>query len=157
MHMNRNIKINRLDSSFGPIGKYAGFTLFIVGLFVSYSSFFGIILILLGSFVGFSITCTLIDLERKRVKFSNCIFGIIQTGEWINVESTMKVGIRESNITWRAFSQGNRPLEITNNDFRLTLIDGNNVEIMELKKFNTFDSAQENQVELSNKLGIRSI
>lgn len=155
--MNRNIKINRLDSSFGLVGKYAGFTLFIVGLYISFSSIIGLILILLGSFIGFSITCTLIDFERKRVKFSNCIFGIIHTGKWINVESTMKLGIRESNIIWRAFSQGNRPLEITNKDFRLTLIDGNNVEIMELKKYSSFDSAQENQAELSNKFGIESV
>jgi hypothetical protein len=155
--MNRNIKINRLDSSFGPVGKYAGLTLFLVGLFVSYSSYLGLILILLGSFIGFSITCTLIDSERKRVKLSNCLFGIIRTGKWIQVESTMKVGLRESNITWSAFSQGNRPLEITNSDFRLTLMDVNNVEIMELKKFNSFDSAQENQVELANKLGISPI
>ena len=128
------IKNNRLDKAFGPVGTSSGVILFIAGLILTCFYFSGFILILIGAFVGFTSTSTLIDFDKKRVKFSNNLFGIIKTGQWIQIEPAMKIGIKESNITWRAHSRGDRTLDIADKDFRIILFDSENKEIMPLKK-----------------------
>jgi hypothetical protein len=144
----------RLDKSFGPVGSSAGSLLFVVGLVITYTSFYGLILMVLGAFVGFSSTYSIIDFEKKRIKFSNTLFGIIESGNWIQLEKSMKIGIKESNITWSAFSRGNRSLDINNKDFRLTLLDSNNKEIMEIRKNDSIESAKMEQDKLARQLGI---
>ena len=144
----------RLDKSFGPVGTTAGFVLFVVGLLTTVSSFYGLILIVLGAFVGFTSTSTFIDFERKRIKFSNNIFGIISTGKWIPVEPTMKIGIEESNVTWNAFSQGNRNLAIEQKDFRILLFDSDNREMLTLMKTDSIESAKVEMERLCNQLGL---
>jgi hypothetical protein len=148
---------NKLDKSFGPVGTSAGIFLFIIGIITLYSSWFGLILVLLGAFVGFSSTSTIIDSDNRRVKFSNNLFGIIQTGKWIFVSQDMKIGIRESNVTWRAYSRGNRSLDIDNKDFRLVLLDSENQEIMTLKKTDSLQSAKAELEILCNKLALIGI
>ena len=148
---------NKLDKSFGPVGTSAGIFLFVIGIITLYSSWFGLILVLLGAFVGFSSTSTIIDSDNRRVKFSNNLFGIIQTGKWIFVNQDMKIGIRESNITWRAYSRSNRPLAIDNKDFRLVLLDSENQEIMTLKKTDSLSSAKAELGILCNKLALIGI
>jgi hypothetical protein len=133
---------NKLDQSFGPVGTSAGMILFVVGLILTYSHFTGLILVLIGAFVGFSSTSTFIDYDKKRVRFSNNLFGIIRTGKWINIDPSMKIGIKDSNITWRAYSMGNRALDITSKDFRIILLDAENKEIMPVNKAKTYDSAK---------------
>jgi hypothetical protein len=148
---------NKLDKSFGPVGTSAGIFLFVIGIMTMYSSWFGLILVLLGAFVGFSSTSTLIDSDNRRVKFSNNLFGIIQTGKWILVNQDMKIGIRESNVTWRAYSRSNRSLDIDNKDFRLVLLDAENLEIMPLIKTDSLISAREELEILCNKLALIGI
>lgn len=145
---------NRLDKSFGPVGTYAGTLVFIVGLIITLFNFSAIILLLLGAFIGFTSTSTLIDYDKKRVKFSNNIFGIIKTGHWINIEPDMKIGVKKSDLTWTAYSQTNRALNITNQDYRIVLYNSDNKAIMPLKKVNTLDFAKTELEELGNQLGL---
>ena len=133
---------NRLDKSFGSVGASAGVFLFIAGLILSYFYFSSLILVLIGGFVGFSSTSALIDFEGKRIKFCNNIFGIIRTGKWIPIEPSMKIGIKKSNQTYRAYSRGNRALDVTQTDFRLILCDSQSKEIIPMKKFDSLDAAK---------------
>ena len=143
---------NKLDKSFGPVGTTAGIVLLVVGIITIFSSLYGLILIVLGAFVGFTSTSTFIDFEKKRIKFSNNIFGIIQTGKWIPVEPTMKIGIQESNVTWSAFSQGNRNLDIEQKDFRIVLFDSENRELLTLMKTGSMESAEAEMEKLCTQL-----
>jgi hypothetical protein len=148
---------NRLDMSFGPVGTSAGVILFVAGLALSCFYFSGLILILIGGFVGFTSTSTLIDYAGKRVKFSNNIFGIIRTGRWIQIEPSMKIGIKESNQTYRTFSRGNRALDIARKDYRLILFDSGNREIMPLKKTDSLDEAKVELETMGNQLGLTRV
>jgi len=148
------IENNKFEKSFGPVGSSAGMVLFITGLISTYFHLSGLILILIGAFVGFSSTSTLIDYERKRIKFSNNLFGFLRIGQWLKIEPSMKIGIKESNLTWRSYSQGNRPLDITNNDYRIILFDSMNKEIMPIKKFSSKDLATIGLLTIRNKLGL---
>jgi hypothetical protein len=148
---------NRLDKTFGPVGSMAGIILFIAGLVLSYFYLSGVLLILLGAFVGFSSTSAIIDPEKKRIMFSNNLFGIIPTGSWIDIEPSMTIGIKEFHQTYRAFSQGNRPLDIDQNDYRIVLYDQAKKEIMQLKRTGSIDSAKEECKALGDLLGLRIV
>lgn len=63
------IENNKLDKSFGPVGTSAGTILFVVGLILTFSHLTGLILILIGAFVGFSSTSALIDYEKNESNF----------------------------------------------------------------------------------------
>ncbi len=148
------IENNKFEKSFGPVGSFAGMVLFVAGLILIYFHFTGLILLLIGAFVGFSSTGTLIDYEKKRVKFSNNLFGIIRIGQWLNIEPSMKIGLKESNLTWRTYSQGNRSIDIVNNDYRIILFDSGNKEIIQIKKVNSKELAKIEIVTIGNKLGL---
>ncbi len=148
---------NMLDKTFGPVGTSAGVILFFAGLVLSLFYFSGILLVLIGGFVGFTSTSALIDIDGMRVKFCNNIFGIIRTGKWIPIEPTMKIGIRESNQTYRAFSRGNRMLDVSKKDYRLILLDSHYREILPMKKLDTIEAAKAELHIMGNRLGLTCI
>lgn len=148
------IQNNRLDKAFGPIGSIAGVTLLIVGSITIFFSLSGLFLILLGAFIGFTSTSTFIDVENKRVRFSNNLFGIIQTGKWISIDPAMKIDIKQSNRTWRAYSRGSRSIDITDKDFRIILYDINDKPILNLMKAKTIESAKNECNNLTACFGI---
>jgi hypothetical protein len=151
------IENNKLDKSFGPVGTSAGIFLVLVGVVVSCIYFSGLILVLIGGFVGFSSTSVLIDYTARRVKFSNNICGFIPIGKWVQLDPSMKIGIKASNLTYRAYSMGNRTLDIEQNDFRLVLFDSQNREIMPLKKFNTVEIARMELEMLAKRLDLQKV
>ena len=145
----------KLDKAFGPVGNSAGIFLFVAGLITTYFSLTGLILALIGAFVGFTSTSTSIDFDRKRLRFSNNIFGIIPVGQWILVQPYMVIGIKKSNNIWRAYSRSNRTLDIADNDYRLILYDYDGKEIMQLQKNNSLDAAKHHMEQLSKQLALK--
>jgi hypothetical protein len=148
---------SKLDKSFGPSGTFAGYTIFIIGLITTYSNLGGLILVLVGAFMGFSSTSTLIDLDKKRIKFSNNLFGFIKTGKWIDIDPTMKIGIKESNVTWTTFSRSNRSIDTVKKDFRIVLCDSTETEIMEISKSKSLETVMVQLENLSRQLGLSAI
>jgi hypothetical protein len=148
---------NRLDKSFGPVGTFAGLIMFIVGIILTCFYFSSVLLILIGGFVGFTSTSAIIDYGKKRVKLSNNIFGIIPVGKWLQILPTMKIGIKESNQTYRAYSQGNRTLDVSTMDFRIILYDSDEKEIMQIKKTDSLDSAKAERNAIGNQLGLEVV
>ena len=148
---------NKLDRTFGPFGASTGLFMTIGGIVMIYFSLTGIIVILIGTFVGLTSTSTIIDWDKRKIKYSNNFFGIFKTGPWINIEPTMKLGIRKSNKGWQAYSRSNMPLSINFRDYRIILYDSSNKKIMPVKKTNTLDSARRELEILSNQLGLSFI
>ncbi len=148
---------NKLDKSFGPAGAFAGMIIFIAGIILTCFYFSAAFLILLGGFVGFSSTSAIIDCDKKRIKFSNNLFGIIPIGKWIQILPTMKIAIKKSDQTYRTYSRGNRTLDIEKRDFRIVLIDDDNKEIMPIKKFETVDRAKAEYETIGKQLGLEII
>lgn len=129
------IQNNKLEKSFGPIGTFAGIILFLAGLVISFANLSGLFLVILGSFVGFSQSGTLIDFEKRRVKLYNKLFGLIPTGQWVSVQDDMKIGIKKSNEVWRAYSRSNRSIAVEGGGYILFLVDQNGKEIMPLGRY----------------------
>lgn len=112
---------------------------------------------MIGAFVGFTSKSTLIDFKKRRLKFSNNIFGIIPVGQWISIQTDMKIRIKKSNEVWRAYSRSNRTLDIADNDYRVILYDSNYKEIMPFQKSIDLDSARLILEKYSKDLGIEVI
>ncbi|MFP4024657.1 MAG: hypothetical protein ACLFVR_09030 [Thiohalospira sp.] len=149
---------NKINQSFGPVGTSAGIFLFIAGLGItSFYSPLGIILIMIGAFVGFSNSSTRVDSIQKKAKFSNNLFGFIPTGKWIPIEKEMVLGIKKSNLSWRNYSRSNRILDTSEKDYRIMLYDKNGKEIMPIKKYSTIEAAKADLIVLSNELVLKII
>ena len=148
---------NKLDKSFGPVGSFSGIVVFAAGLISIFYSLSALILLLIGWFLGFSYSCTLIDVNKKRIRFSNTLFGIIKTGQWMDIKTDMKIGIRNSTKVWRSYSQSNRTLDIENKDFRLILYDSSGKMIMPILKVNNLNSAKSELEKICRQLGLSPV
>ncbi|MFA8433311.1 MAG: hypothetical protein ACEPOZ_02240 [Marinifilaceae bacterium] len=148
------IVYNKLDKAFGPVGSAACILLFIAGIVVVFNSLTGLFFLLVGSFVGFTSTCTMIDIEGKRLKFCNKLFGVINMGKWISIQSDMKLGLIHSNRVDRAYSQSNRSFDVSKKDIRLCLFGADSKRIMPIKRFETLDAAKLELEELRKQLGL---
>ena len=145
---------NKIDPMFGPVGATAGKILFLAGLIITWFYVSGLILVLIGAFVGFTVTTTWIDFDKKRLRFATRLFGFIPTGKWITVHKDMKLGIKKSNQVWRAYSRGNQTLDIADNDYVLFLFDSNGKAIIPIQKSSTPYAAKQNLDTLTKQLGI---
>jgi len=132
---------------FGPVGTLAGIFLFVAGSIITYFSIAGLVVVLIGAFVGFTSTITSIDFGKKRLRFSIYIFGLFPIGKWILIQSDMKIGIKKSTKLWRTYSQSNRTLDIADNDY-------NGEKIMPIQKSGNLNSAKFNLDKLSKQLEI---
>lgn len=148
---------NKLDKSFGPVGSFAGIIVFLAGLGSVYFSWYSLILVLIGAFMGFSYSSTEIDFDRKRVRFLNNLFGIIRVGVWMNVKPDMKIGIIKSRKIWKTYSRGNREMEIENEDYRLVLYNSSGRRIMPLLKTGDLITAKHELQEICNRLSVSKL
>jgi len=145
---------NKLDKPFGPFGSSTGFFLFLGGIIATYYSPIGLIIALVGAFVSFTTTSTLIDTENKKVKFSNNLFGFISIGKWIDIKSDMKIGLKKSHMGYRAYTRGTHPVDIHNNDIRIVLYSSENKQLMHLQKFTSYEKSKAGIKELSSVLSL---
>ena len=121
---------------------------------MTYSSLLGLILVVIGAFVGFTFSSTFIDPDHKRIRYSNNIFGIIRTGSWVTIEPSMRLGVIRSGTTWVTYSRSNRAIDIDQNDFRIVLYDSEDRQIMHVKKFNSIEAAETELKTLAVQMGL---
>jgi hypothetical protein len=147
----------RLDFAFGPVGSTAGIFIFCAGIGIIYFSLIGLVCILLGSFIGFTTSASVVDFESKKIKYGNNLFGIINTGKWIEINESMSLGIRQQKRAWRAYSMSNRSIDVAENNFRIILFDKNREKIVPILKSKSLGIAEEELVKLTSKLGLKRI
>jgi hypothetical protein len=145
---------NKLDKTFGPFGESAGFFLFLGGVAMTWFSMIGLIVAAFGSFAAFTTTSTYIDTDKKKIKFSNDIFGFIHMGNWIDIKPDMKLVLRRIHRGYRAYTRANQPIGIHTNDIRIILCESDDDEIMQIKKFSNREEAVNGINFLSAILGL---
>ncbi|MBN2698415.1 MAG: hypothetical protein JXR52_06280 [Bacteroidales bacterium] len=154
--MRHEVVRNKLDKFFGPAGSFAGYFLIVAGIVASFFSLTGLILVLIGAFMGFTYSSTLVEPDKKRLRFTNNLFGFIPVGNRTYIEPDMKIGIRKTGRSWSAYSLSNRPLDIARNDFRIVLLDKNGQEIIPIKRETDLESAKANLDVLGRQLELRA-
>ena len=148
---------NKLDITFGPFGTSTGLFLFLGGVAATYFSPLGLILLLFGAFIWLTTTSTFIDIENKRVKFSNDLFGIIPVGKWVEIKPGMKLGLKKIHRGYRAYTRGTQPADIHLSDIRIFLFSPDKIEIGPVKKFDSSENAKMELSDLSRILGLETI
>jgi hypothetical protein len=148
---------NKLDKPFGPFGSSTGFFLFLGGIIATYYSPFGLIIAVIGAFVSFTTTSTLIDTENKRIKLSNNLFGFIPVGKWIDIKPDMKIGLKKFHAGYRAYIRGTQPVDMHTNDIRIVLYSSDNKQIMHLQKFSSPEKSIAAIKELSSILSLNIV
>ena len=61
---------NKIDKSFGPVGTSAGVVLFVAGLILTVFYLTGLLLVMIGGFVGFSFSGAIIDYDNEKDGFT---------------------------------------------------------------------------------------
>jgi hypothetical protein len=145
---------NKLDKLFGPAGRAAGLFLLLAGVAATYFSLMGLILVIPGAFIAFTTTSSMLDIENKRIKLSNDLFGIIPVGKWIDIKPEMKLGLKMTRMGSRSYSISNMPLDYHTNDIRIILFSPDNTQIMPIKKFASLESSKIELAELCITLGL---
>ena len=145
---------HQFEKAFGPGVSFAGKPLFIVGLILLFYSTIGLILLLLGAFLGFTNTCTTIDFEKRKVKHSNNLFGFIKTGSWIDINDSMKTAICKSKHIYRTNSQSNKTADVETESTLICLFNSEGKKIMPLKKIVSIENQDTELTELNGKLGL---
>jgi hypothetical protein len=143
-----------LDKVFGPFGSSMGFFLFLGGVITAYYVPFSLIIAVIGAFVSLTSTSTFIDYEKKRIKFSNNLFGVFPAGKWIDIVPGMKLGLKKAHKGYQAYIRGNQPIGIHIKDIRIYLYGPDNKQIMPIDKFDSYESAKIELTELSDRLGL---
>ena len=134
---------NKFDKSFGPVGSSAGIVFMIAGTALSFLNPGFILLVLFGAFVAFTNTSTTINTKEKKARYTSNIFGLIKLGKWINITSNMTVKIMRNNKSFRAYSRGNRQLVVKTHQYKVSLFDNDNKEVIPLKYFNNLSDGKE--------------
>jgi len=129
-----------------------GVTVFLAGIVYVYFSLLGIILIVFGAFVGFTSVKTFVDTEKKKVRFSNILFGIIPTGKWITITTDMKIGLKKSRRGFRTYSRGMRTNDVVLKDIRIVLYGSGNKMIGPIQKCKSLEDARKSAQELNRIL-----
>jgi len=142
------------DKSFGPVASYSGILIFIAGIIATYFALTGLILVLLGAFIGFTNSSTTIDSKNKKVRFTNNIFGIIKTGKWIDVDKDMQVGVKRDNRVYRTYSRSNRTLDLKVHNTILYLFDNKGNPMIPIMKIQKNKNPHDEMDTISRKLEI---
>jgi hypothetical protein len=145
---------NKLDRTFGPFGSNTGFFLMLGGALTTYFSIFGLLLVIIGAFAAFTTTSALIDIDNKKIKYSDNLFGLMSIGKWIDIKPDMKIGLKKSHRGYVGYIRGTQPVGIHYNDIRIVLYNSDNKQIMPIKKFDSYGSSKTELTNLSSLLGL---
>jgi hypothetical protein len=141
-----------LGKAFGPVATITGYVIFAAGVLQLLFSISGLILVVIGAFIGFSYSATTIDFKNRKVRFTNILFGFIKTGKWYDITKDMHIGIKSKNNVYRTYNSSNLYLDISQKQVYLHLLNAQGKPIFPLK--NTSGNPEKERENLSNRLGL---
>lgn len=145
---------NKIENTFGIVGVFAGIVIIVFGVYACFYSWIGYTTIIVGLFLAFTNTSTSIDVENKKVKFSNNLFGIFGIGYWSEIKPGMSICVHKITKSQNIFSFSNQKTTQTVKDYRVMLLNDSGQAIMPLKRCDTKDEAEKEAVDLRIKLGL---
>lgn len=146
--------LNRLEQVFGKVVTYAGILIIIFGIINLNNSVLAIMLILAGAILTFSFWATLIDNERKRVKFHFLLFGFIRIGRWIKITGEENLSVELFSRKYITYKRINIPLNINKADYRIYLSHSSGKFRIPLQKFKTKKQAEDSMAYYGGLLGM---
>ncbi|HLN19945.1 MAG TPA: hypothetical protein VK213_02580 [Bacteroidales bacterium] len=149
------IIVNRIDNnSFGPFASSTGIFMLIGGLIIAYFNLTGLFLAIIGAFVAFTSTSTIIDTANRRIRHADFLFGLLPFGKWIDIKDDMKLGIKKVRRGYTGYIRGTQPMSIVSSEIRIILYDSSQKQILPVKRCKSDESALHEIKEISSLLGI---
>jgi hypothetical protein len=143
---------NKHGKFFGPVQIYMGYVFIACGLlFLSYS-LLSLLFIIPGTFMGFTYTGTIIDIDNKKVKPYTSLFGFIRTGKWIDTSGFSGFKIMKSNRRYTSYSRGSIQLDMDVTDISLLLINKSGTRKVVLNRYGNFEDAHKEMDRLRSLL-----
>jgi len=142
------------EKAFGPAASFTGIVIFIAGLLAMFYSLNAIALVLVGAFMAFTNTSTTIDHEKKKVRFSNNIFGMIKIGKWMSLRDDMQIGTKQESNVYRTYSRSNQTIDLKVVYKKIYLFDRNRNPIFPIKQIKEKENVDEAIMEICKVLGV---
>ncbi|TKG91876.1 hypothetical protein EYV94_19865 [Puteibacter caeruleilacunae] len=128
---------------FGPVASFAGIVVFAFGLMASYSSLPGVLFVVVGGLMAFTYSSTIVDVEKRKIRFSINLFGLLPTGKWLSVEDGMQVRVKIETKTYRSYSRSNRVIDNDIKEKKLFLMNKKGKALMPIMTFHENDNIDE--------------
>jgi hypothetical protein len=144
------MKVHRYNHGkfFGPSPAFTGYALIAGGLIALAFSVISIFLIIPGAFLAFTYSGTILDTDKRKIKNYTSLFGIIRTGEWIDLNKFTRFNIIRVTNKYTSYSRGNVRLDMDISDIRLQLINRDGSLKVLINKYNKFEEARNAMEEL---------
>jgi hypothetical protein len=140
---------NKFGKFFGPSFTFTGYALIAAGLISLSYSLTSLLLIIPGLFIAFTYTGTIIDFRNKRVKAYTSLFGVIRTGNWIEISNFTRFSIVKSTQRYTTYSRGSVRFDMNISGLNLLLMNKEGTLKVVLNKFPNFEEAQKEMDELT--------
>ncbi len=146
---------NNLGQSFKTGGTAMGSTLFFAGMMICYYlSLAGLVLVVLGALAAFTNERSVIDTDKRFVKYTTWVAGIIPIMKKVNFEKGMSLKMKKVRKGHSISTRGSSKAYF-NEDFRIILLDKGGSKIMDIQKFNSSAKAGNSIQELARLLDMK--
>ena len=129
-----------------------GYVFIAVAIFCAIYSPYILLFLIPGTFMAFTSTGSMIDIENKKVRPYTSLFGFIRTGKWIEVSGFSGFKIIKSNRRYTSYSRANVQLDMNISDIKLLLVNKNGTRKVIINRYNNFEDARMDMDELKNTL-----
>jgi hypothetical protein len=143
------IRNNKFGKFFPPVQIFMGYVFIACGILFVSTSLLTLLFLIPGTFMGFTYSGTIIDTDNHRVKPYIVLFGIINTGKWIDISQFTRFNIIKASKKYTTYSRGSVRFDMVSSDIELLLINKNGTKKVVLNKYSNFEDAQREKDELS--------
>lgn len=138
--MNTNYKLGKI---FGPSMVFAGYILMVFGLLTIYFTLTSIGLAILGAFLAFTTSGTIVDTDKKQYKIYLKFIGFITVGKEKSFSKDDKIEVKKFKGRHVTYSRSNRQSAVEVGDYRIYLIKAESKKKILLARFDNEDEAIE--------------
>ena len=140
----------KLGKIFGSSMVFAGYILMVFGVLSLYFTISSIGLILLGAFIAFTSSGTLIEPEKQQFKNYLLLFGFLQIGKKQSFEKEDRIEVKKFKGKHICYSRSNRQSTVDINDYRIYLITSQSKKKVLIARFVTEEEAIEESTSIKS-------
>ena len=146
----------RFNRIYGIAGNVYGVFLILLGIFTMFRSWSGLILIILGSFMVFTVSACVIDVKKYRISFPYLLLGFINVGDWVYVRRDMELYLVETKKPFTFRCASNKLIDVSGAKYLIFLYNGRAKKQFLIFKTKSKEKAEDELARLSDLLGIHT-
>jgi hypothetical protein len=146
---------NNINLFFTKAGLIAGILFIITGIWISVLyTIKGVLVILIGAFLGFSTETTLIDSVKKKIVHATMWVGLINLDGWIDIKTGMSLRIQKPEYSYLLSGKKRRRIEKGDDFYYMLLFDEKDEFILPIKKYKLKQDAENDLQRMKDLMGL---